>query len=248
MPSRLPAPAHLRLLFAAGLLLALGAGALPAAPAHAAAGEPLRVLPFGDSLTKGTGSTHGGGYRLTFLARMREAGVAVDMVGTKKNGPPGMDPDHSGIQGEGVAKLDEVVTDEVRKLRPDVVLLMIGTNDADLHFVPDAFRIRYSVILDRLLGDSHVRVLAATIPPSHAGRKQALRLAVNKIISEEVEKRAAAGVSVQLVDVFHVLDPKTDFVDRIHMNDAGYEKIGNAFADAFLAAPKPPPRTAAPSR
>ena len=46
--------------------------------------------------------------------------------------------------------------------------------------------------------------------------------------------RAGQGESVRLIDVYHMLDPKTDFADTLHMNDGGYAKIGNAFADAVL--------------
>src|SRR5687767_9363520 len=85
-------------------VLALLAG-LAGAPAAA---EPLKILPIGDSLTRGIGSTHRAGYRLEFLARMKAAGVDVDMVGSFHDGPKEIDRDHQGHQGQGVAKLDEV--------------------------------------------------------------------------------------------------------------------------------------------
>jgi hypothetical protein len=40
---------------------------------------------------------------------------------------------------------------------------------------------------------------------------------------------------VHLVDVFDVVDPVRDMLDANRPNDAGYEKIGDAFADAVLA-------------
>ena len=73
-----------------------------------AAAVAVRVMAFGDSLTKGTGSTHGAGYRLAFYQKMREAGFEVDMLGTFHAGPKDIDRDHQGHQGQGVAKLDEV--------------------------------------------------------------------------------------------------------------------------------------------
>jgi lysophospholipase L1-like esterase len=216
----------------------LRAAALAAAcllAAGPAAAEPLRVMPLGDSLTKGVGSSHGAGYRQTFLRRMGEAGIEVDMVGSFHNGPKGMDRDHQGHQGQGVAKLDQVTFDELRAERPDVVILMIGTNDAkESQLVPDAFRIRYSVLLDRSLAESRTRLIAATIPPHRFGKGAKARQAINRIIREEVEKRAAQGRAVRLVDVYALLDDRADFVDALHMNDAGYEKVGNAFADALL--------------
>jgi lysophospholipase L1-like esterase len=212
-------------------LLALAAGLAAAA----ASAEPIKIMAIGDSLTKGTGSTHRAGYRLEFLTRMKTAGVDVDMVGSFHDGPKEIDRDHQGHQGQGVAKLDEVSFDELRRERPSVVILMIGTNDAkEKSLVPDAFRIRYSVLLDRILAESKTKLIAATIPPTRYGRREKVINAVNVIIKSEVEKRAAAGRAVRLVDVHGLLDGRGDFIDILHMNDAGYAKIGDAFADTLL--------------
>src|SRR4030095_11550782 len=173
------------------LRLGLVAGALLAAaslsPAGGAPAEALRVMPFGASLTKGVGSTHGAGYRQSFVRRMHDAGVAIDMVGSFHHGPEDMDRDHEGYQGQGVAKLDEVSFEELRHERPDVVILMIGTNDAkESQLVPDAFRIRYSVLLDRTLAESHTRMIVATIPPHRGGTAAKVRGGLKRILREEV--------------------------------------------------------------
>jgi len=199
-----------------------------------ASAEAVRVMAFGDSLTKGTGSTHGAGYRLAFYQKMREAGFEVDMLGTFHAGPKDIDRDHQGHQGQGVAKLDEVSFDELRRERPQMVILMIGTNDAkEGSFVPDAFRIRYSVLLDRILAESHTRLIAATIPPARYGKRDKVMGAVNAIIRSEVEKRAATG-RVRLVDVNGMLDNRADYVDPLHLNDDAYARIGTAFADTAV--------------
>jgi|GEM_PF-2787031 len=221
---------------------------LAAAPPAVAA--PLRVVAFGDSLTAGFGSTHQAGYRLSFLERMGAAGFEVDMLGSNRHGPEGMDPDHEGYPGRGVAKLDEVSFREIRRDHPDVVLVMIGTNDAR-EFQPDAFRIRYSVLLDRMLSESRVRLVAATVPPTRYGKGKRTRVerAINKIIREEVEKRRAAGRPLALIDVFELIDDRRDYIDQVHLNDEGYAKVGTAFADALIALLKqhPLPSAVAPA-
>jgi lysophospholipase L1-like esterase len=195
----------------------------------------LRVMAFGDSLTMGQGSTHQAGYRLAFLERLREAGYEVDMLGRYRNGPPGMDGDHEGYQGRGVAKLDEVSFGAIRRDHPDAILLMIGTNDArPSDFQPEAFRIRYSVLLDRFLAESKVRLVVSTIPPSRYRKKDQVKLVVNRLIREEVEKQRAAGKRIALIDAYALLDDRQDFVDSLHMDDEGYEKLGDAFADALI--------------
>src|SRR5215813_10639702 len=80
----------------------VAADTVPNDAAHEAAPK-VTVMPFGDSLTKGTGSTHGAGYRLQFLHHMSEAGVPIDMLGSFHSGPSEIDRDHEGHQGQGVA-------------------------------------------------------------------------------------------------------------------------------------------------
>jgi lysophospholipase L1-like esterase len=214
------------------------------APAAPAALPPLKVMAFGDSLTLGIGSTHGAGYRLAFLERLHEEGVEVDMVGSERSGPKEIDGDHEGFGGQGVAKLDRVSLDEIRKRKPDVVLVMIGTNDTE-GFVAEAFRIRYSVLLDRILAESRTRCLVATIPPAKYDKRKRGTEAVNKIVRSEVEKRAAEGKAIRLVDVHAMIDVRADFADNLHLNDAAYARVGQAFADALLAMPQPAARAAA---
>ncbi|HEX2485272.1 MAG TPA: GDSL-type esterase/lipase family protein [Myxococcota bacterium] len=240
----MPGRSLIRLAPFAALALAAAAASLPGArPAQAAT---LRVMAFGDSLTMGQGSTHQAGYRLAFLERLRGAGYDVDMLGRYHHGPEGIDGDHEGYQGRGVAKLDEVSFGAIRRDHPDAILLMIGTNDAKSStFQPDAFRIRYSVLLDRFLAESKVRLVVSTIPPSRYGspKRDRVKVAVNKVIREEVEKQRAAGKRIALIDAYHLLDADADFADTLHMDDEGYAKIGHAFADALLEllAKFPPP-------
>ena len=240
----MPGRSSLRLAPLAALALAALAAPVPGAPPARAA--TLRVMAFGDSLTMGQGSTHQAGYRLAFLERLRAAGYEVDMLGRYHHGPAGMDADHEGYQGRGVAKLDEVSFGAIRRDHPDAILLLIGTNDAKSStFQPDAFRIRYSVLLDRFLAESKVRLVVSTIPPSRYGspKRDRVKVAVNKVIREEVEKQRAAGKRIALIDAYHLLDVDSDFADTLHMDDAGYAKIGQAFADALveLLAKFPPP-------
>jgi len=226
------------------LLCASLAGAEAGSEAEAAA-EAVRVMAFGDSLTKGTGSTHGAGYRLAFYQKMGEAGFQVDMLGTFHNGPKDIDRDHQGHQGQGVAKLDEVSFDELRRERPGMVILMIGTNDARESFVPDAFRIRYSVLLDRILAESRTKLIAATIPPVRYGKRDKVMSALNAIIRSEVEQRAAAGKAVRLVDVNAMVDDRADFADSLHLNDEAYARVGAAFADTAIQMLRQQPASAA---
>ena len=110
---------------AGAILLALPAS-LPAVEPPAAAGRPpLRILPLGDSITRGSYLTlkdgkavglpqpDGGGWRKGLQDRLRAAGIAFDFVGALdylaygRDGKvdPGFDPHHHGLAGFGNARI-----------------------------------------------------------------------------------------------------------------------------------------------
>src|SRR5262245_40245288 len=101
--------------------------------------EPLRLLPLGDSITYGDGGTNAG-YRSSLAALLAEAGLASRFVGTSRDNPGTLRGDqvwHEGHPGwvirggrsgrEGLA--EHVPRWQRARLDPDVILLMIGTND-----------------------------------------------------------------------------------------------------------------------
>lgn len=122
------------------------------ASTHASA---LSVMPMGDSLTYGTGSTTGAAYRGALQELLTQAGVSFDFVGTQNSGTYGLsggsfDADHAGYRGAEAASLKAVKwPDEVPASdsligfldssntwgsipsMPDVILLHIGTNSND---------------------------------------------------------------------------------------------------------------------
>lgn len=220
--------------FALGAFLTALAGGGPAPPAAAAA---LRVMALGDSLTTGAGSSHAGGYRLTFWTRLQEEGLEVDMVGGKADGPETFDNRHQGYSPGTLHEISASVYDKVRDYAPDVVLVLAGTDEwRDDRFSPPSFAVNLGVLIDRILtARAGAQIFVATIPPPKFGRNEQEKRQLNKLIRREVRERGARGQAVHLVDVFDVLDPVRDMLDGNRPNDAGYEKIGDAFADAVLA-------------
>jgi lysophospholipase L1-like esterase len=209
---------------------------LPAVGAGAA--QPLRVMALGDSVTVGTGSSHGGGYRPTFCYRMRDADVEIDMVGGKADGPDTFDNRHQGYANAPIYDLSAGVTEKVRTYHPDVVLLLTGSDEAEKDgFSPPAFEANLQVLIDRVFAAKRdVKLLVATVPPPRFGRGAGARRALNDVVRRVVRERAARGEAVTLVDAHKLLDPQRDMVDASHPNDTGYERIGEAFADALRAA------------
>lgn len=207
-----------------------------AAPVAERAAEPLKVMALGDSVTVGTGSSHGGGYRAAFWERMRDAGIPVDMVGGKVDGPETFDNRHQGYQQMPLHDLSAGIHDKLRSYQPDIVLLLTGSDE--LHsptFSPHAFAANLEVMIDRIFtARPAAKLLISTLPPSKGGRNQGGKRAVNELLRRTVKERAGRGQAIYLVDSFAVVDANREMADTNHPNDAGYERIGEAFADALL--------------
>jgi len=80
---------------------ALGLGAMLAAMTIASPALAVvnHILPLGDSITFGVGSSNGNGYRGPLQALLHGTNTEFDMVGTLQNGTVDIDPDHFGISG-----------------------------------------------------------------------------------------------------------------------------------------------------
>lgn len=112
--------------------------------AFVAASQGLTILPLGDSITKGCGSDAGpsnnwtavcgpdsGGYRAPLWASLTAAGFNVTFVGTQSSGPawlPATGQHHEGHPGWRIDQILQILPTWAA-LKPDVILLLLGTND-----------------------------------------------------------------------------------------------------------------------
>jgi lysophospholipase L1-like esterase len=220
----------------AACALALFAAVASPAAADANPSVPVKVMALGDSLTVGVGSTRGGGYRAPFWERMRDAGIEIDMVGGKIDGPETFDNRHQGYAQMPLHELSAGVFDKVRTFEPDFVLLLAGSDEVGTsHFSPHAFAANLDVMIDRIFTAKRgVKLLIGTLPPAKHGKNQGAKRAVNELLRRTVRERAARGQTVYLVDAFATMDPQREMADASHPNDAGYERIGEAFAETLL--------------
>ena len=133
-----------------------------------------------------------------------------------------------------------------RGVTPDVVLLMIGTNDVDLDYDLAHAKQRLDALVSmitsrdgglapesRLLLAQITRVVDAehdVIDPV----KDARASQYNQAVAELVAEHRARGEDVELVDMHTALEP-ADFGDWVHPNDAGYQKMAHTWFDAIMA-------------
>jgi lysophospholipase L1-like esterase len=197
---------------------------------RAGGARAVKVMPMGDSITWGQGSSTTSGYRGPLWLRLRnEAGYAPDFVGSLNEGTIG-DPDNEGHRGWEIAQLQAEATDWINTYQPDVVLLHVGTNDVYRNHNAATAPERLGALIDQILqARPGIYVLVAKIISSTNADAQPRINAYNARIPEIV---AARGDHVRLVDFANLLT-SADFVDELHPNDAGYAKMSDRWYPAL---------------
>lgn len=243
---------------AAGVLVALvvvrcGGGAPPGpGPRPAAITAPgaapvaaLRLMPLGDSITYGLGSSDLSGYRVDLADDLARDGIAVTFVGSRSSGPPGPARAHEGHPGWNIAELTGPVAGWLAAFRPDVVLLHIGTNDLGTDATARGAPARLARLLDRIVrARPAAQIFVAELIGSGRGARQHRIDVFNAAVARLV---AAAPPNVHLVDQTGV-DGRL-LRDGLHPDDAGYAAMAATWAAAIArVVPAPatgPSRTAA---
>lgn len=192
-----------------------------AAPSDATAVQrTVRVMPLGDSITYGVGSSTAVGYRRDLWLRLRAVGVQVDFVGSLRNGYL-TDNNHEGHIGYRIDQIDARVSSWLATYQPDVVLLHIGTNDIGQNYdLANAPR-RLSVLIDRILARRPgVRIFVAQLVRQRDNnpRWTAYVNAIPGVV-------AVKGANVQLVPQHLVGGAAGDLVDQAHPSNCGYAKM-----------------------
>lgn len=216
-----------------------------AAAGHDGIAAPVKIMPLGDSITRGSHRAGAvpGGYRKDLANRLGAAGVAFDFVGTRNDNPaPGIDPDHQGIDG---IRTDQVLSTMSNWLprNPDIVLMKLGTNDLIQWKTIDSAVANLNQLITGIVQNAPSRkVFLATILPiveARDGRSiaewdVAIR-AYNTRVRELVATRAAQGTKVYLVEMHGSVDPAMAFLktDGTHPGPAGYDRMGEVWFEAI---------------
>ncbi|MEW2518269.1 ricin-type beta-trefoil lectin domain protein [Actinacidiphila alni] len=220
---------------AVGALAPAAAAAGSAAPAPAAAASTaLRLMPMGDSITWGVGSSLGNGYRVPLRDELTAEGHTLDLVGSMQSGSM-MDPDNEGHRGWRIDQIAGIADSVLRTYRPNVVTLMIGTNDLNQNYQVATAPDRLHALVDRITADvPGVTVLLASLIVSTNAVEEPYRPAFNQQVPAIVQAEQAAGKHVRYVDMGALTT--ADLSDALHPKDSGYQKMADAFHTALVAA------------
>ncbi|XVV14552.1 SGNH/GDSL hydrolase family protein [Actinoplanes sp. CA-131856] len=220
---------------AAALALTLAACGT-AAPAHPAASSPpaqprhLRVMPLGDSITMGAGSTTGAGYRGPLLDLvLRRNLFTMDYVGSQTS--DGLaDPQHEGHSGWRTDQISGHIGGWLATYEPDVILLHIGINDLHQGYPTQEALKRFDGLLLRIFIDRpNVTVIVGGLDPATPGLESKVAV-FNTTARQLVADYASRGFHIRYVDMPLTID---QLKDKLHPNDAGYLTMAQSFDTAL---------------
>jgi lysophospholipase L1-like esterase len=213
-------------------------------------GRPCVILPVGDSITAGSHSSTGGGYRLPLFRLANKNTKSITFVGASTSGPstvdglpfPRANSGYSGYNIDTVAGrqgIAQFFPAQITAYRPNIILLMIGTNDVDSG--ETSIPPRLAKLMDVMLNaDPSLLLVVAQIVPQQKAVPDTKNMQVeayNAAIPGLVKARADAGKHVKMVDMYGALTANPNYStayldDKLHPNDAGYAVM----ADTWYAA------------
>jgi lysophospholipase L1-like esterase len=212
-------------------------------------GTACVILPLGDSITWAD-LPPGGGYRVELFHQTLANNQLITFVGSQTNGPDTVDgkpfprssEGHSGYTidtGGGRIGISTVVDASLATYRPNVVLLMIGTNDVDLSLDLTNVANRLGALLDRIIDAApNAMVVVAKITPTMTDSTNARVQAYNDAITALVQQRMTAGKHLLTVDMYAAFTAYPSYRtallnDNLHPNLTGYSLMGQVWYAAI---------------
>jgi len=212
----------------------------PPAPTICPTSGPCKILPLGDSITDGVGGS-GGAYRVELFRQAVANNKNITFVGSKANGPTTVDGktfprNHEGYSGYSINQIANVVPSPALNGDPNIILLMIGTNDSwveENNNGPQVMAQRLGALIDKIINSKPNALLAvAVITPRNDYAKQWADSYV-AVIPGVVNERINQGFNVILVDQYKGFPANGLGSDNLHPNDTGYRFMGQTWYNAI---------------
>lgn len=242
---------HTILTAAAVLLTAVCAPYLHAPQLEAEAADPINIMPIGDSITFGLGDD--GGYRKYLDYSLRQNGIEFDLVGPEGKNQASFryngqnvnyDDNHAGYSGYTIKQQYPIPSwgenglyeklknkEAIKNCKPDVVLLIIGTNDMTANRNLNDCEKDLHTLLDYIIADMPQEsvIFLGSIPEFTAYGGNAQRVGnYNNTVKKVAE---SYGDNVRFADVHGALNGMADMSsDNLHPSGDGYRKMGEFWA------------------
>lgn len=205
--------------------------------------KSMKIMPLGDSVTFGI--NYPGGYRIKLEKTLLENGIKANFVGSMSNGSDSLiSKNNEGHSGWTIQDLAEITPASLEKYQPELILLMIGSNDLwidepsqkpDVEKALNQLQQLITVISEKMPSS---RIIVASIPPEpffwnnyvveyNSGVKNIVATLKNN--------------NIQFADVYNSmslddLDPN-DGYSGDHPSQIGYEKIADVWLEIILKKP-----------
>ncbi|VGO20286.1 GDSL-type esterase/lipase family protein [Pontiella sulfatireligans] len=210
-------------------------------------GIPVRILPLGDSITRGTYNGDGNSYRKKLKELLSDAGYDTDFVGGEANGSFA-DNQHQGHDGWYAAHPTSPgtilghISGWMASIQPDIILLHIGTNDINDSNGNNADANEVAQILDEIYAANSKAtvVLARIIRAKPAYSRNAEITAYNSNLNVMAQMRIADdGDDLLMVDMENgagIDYASSDLADDLHPSQIGYDKMAANWYPAVVSA------------
>lgn len=218
---------------------------------------PIRIMPLGNSITKGTGTCAQPdtylnciGYRQDLWEALLANGYSIDFVGSQGAAfqyQYTYDNDHEGHGGKTADWIRDRVfgpSDYFLQDNPaDIILLHIGTNDfsgSPPLSDPNDVVAEVNQILDKIdnyetsQGHEVFVILARIInriDPLYDAEERTSQY--NLGLQSLAETRIAGGDNILIVDMESAINYPDDLSDNLHPNEGGYTKLANVWFTAL---------------
>jgi len=203
-----------------------------------AAAQTWKIMPVGNSITKGVGSTDSLGFRKKLYDNLYNSGINFQFVGNETSAP------YKGWFKSG-AKIEEFrigaaydLVNAINTYQPNMVLIHLGTNNLTSYSVSSAITNLESLLKDFSNISTVQRILLCKIiPRTEWGNPDLKTRDFNAAIDNLFFSRPAgiAWDKITLVDMYsqfttnHYISTSL-FADPKHPNDNGYQKMADEYA------------------
>lgn len=198
-------------------------------------------MPLGASITYGTASTDGNGYRASLRSQIVSGpGNPVNMVGSEQVGTM-VDNDVEGWPGYRIEQVHEqaLLAASTPQWHPNVFLINAGTNDAAQNYKISTAGDRMEDMLRDLwhISPRAVVVLSTLLVNGNATTEANVAKINPQLEALATKLRFRQGRKIVLVDMHSEAGPGTsDLVDGTHPNDVGYVKMANIWFQGLVVA------------
>ncbi|KAI3329243.1 carbohydrate esterase family 3 protein [Xylariaceae sp. AK1471] len=193
----------------------------------AATKKPLRLMALGGSVTYGSGSSDGNGYRDRLRSMLISDGYAIEMVGSRRAGVM-HNNHHEGWRGFRIDQIRSRAQKNCALLSSsDIFTINAGSNDCIQDFDIDSVGSRMSSLLGLIWRESPAStvILSSLLVNADTATEDRI-LRANTQYRDVAMQNVAENKRVVFVDMHSSTGPSCDdLVDGTHPDDQGYFKM-----------------------